>query len=61
MGIIWFAVTSFLLHPVATVKDFKYARKNYDAEGRYVGPPGTGWRDGINPDGTRKDGKPTRY
>lgn len=51
-----FATVSFLLHPVRFVRDWRYSHQNFDAEGRYVGS-GPFWQDGLNEDGTRKDGK----
>jgi hypothetical protein len=55
-----FAIVSFLAHPIDFTRSWQRARRDFDAEGRYVGPL-PGWQDGLNEDGTRKDGKPAGY
>lgn len=56
-GDLLFAFMTFVMHPVASARGWLRARRDFDAEGRYVGD-GPFWQDGLNLDGTRKDGKP---
>ena len=51
-----FFLASLVLHPIRTVRGLIQSHRDFDAEGRYVGS-GPFWQDGLNPDGTRKDGK----
>jgi len=57
MSDLGFAIVSFLIHPVRFVRGWNSSRKDFDADGRYVGS-GPFWQDGLNKNGTRKDGKP---
>jgi hypothetical protein len=56
IGDLVFAAVSFLIHPINFSRGAWRAHRYFDAEGRYVGPP-PGWQDGLNEDGTRKDGR----